>query len=95
MDLLNNMVAVEDDVLFCAFRYALGRRTYVVGKICEAIRLNASSIQSNLRSQMIREISEAVDTKQAGDDIDVQRWLECRRVLQQSLMHEERGRDAR
>lgn len=95
MELFNNMVVVEDDVLFCAFRYALGRRTYVVGKICEAIRQNASSIQSNLRSQMIEEISEAVDTKQAGDDINVQRWLECRRVLQQSLMREEGEKDAR
>lgn len=83
---LTNIATVEDGVLFCAFRYALGRRTYVVRDVCEAIKQNVNGIQRKLCDQMVQEISEAVNTYRVGDHIHAKRWLECRDILQRSLV---------
>ncbi len=81
---LSNMITIGDGVLVCAFRYALGRRTYVVSEVCDAIKQNATKIQPKLRDLMMEEISEAINTDRAGDDMDVRLWRECQEALQQS-----------
>ncbi len=66
----------SEDILFWAFRYALGRMTYCVADVAEALIINAPYIQRRNRDQIIREINEAIMRKQAGMDMDVQRWRE-------------------
>lgn len=90
-ELFTHQVVVDDGVLFCAFRYALGRRTYVVSEVCEAITQNTGAIQRKLRNLMIKEITEAIDGNHAGDDMDIKQWKTCRIALQQSLMSEQQG----
>ena len=65
----------KDLILICAFRYALGRRTYVVGTVVDEIVNNWDLL--SLRSQALyqREIKE--HEKQYGNlgmDMDKEQW---------------------
>lgn len=61
-------------LLFCAFRYALGRSTYVVGTIADIIGSNWDQIVPVQREMYKREIREAIDRGRAGMDMDVKAW---------------------
>lgn len=71
------------DILFYAFRYALGRMTYVVHDVASEIIRNASAIPSKDRLTMIKEITVALDKDQAGMDMDRKEWEAVRNTLQQ------------
>lgn len=65
----------QDIMLFCAFRYALGRQTYVVGAIADIIKANWEHMSPSRRSFYHKEIKEAVDKGWAGSElIDVPEW---------------------
>lgn len=85
MKLFENQVVVSDSVLFSAFRYALGRRTYVVLEVAESIKQNADNISVKISMLIIKEIKDAVGKDAAGMDMDVEVWLDCRQAVQQSL----------
>lgn len=70
----------QDILLFCAFRYALGRQTYVVGSIARIIVDNWDIIPASRREMYKREIREAVEMGFAGSPvIDVPEW---KRILE-------------
>ena len=71
----------EDITLGCAFRYALGRMTYVVDSVANEIERHAETMERKTRLRIIREIQEALDEKKAGMDMDAKRWNECKYVL--------------
>jgi len=63
-----------DVLLFCAFRYALGRKTYIVSDVVDLIikykeKLNAGSIFI-----IKKEINKAIEQNQAGMSCDVYEW---------------------
>jgi hypothetical protein len=64
----------QDILMFCAFRYALGRMTYVVGAICDIMRANWSEMSASRREMFKKEIREAIATGRAGMDMDVKEW---------------------
>jgi hypothetical protein len=65
----------QDILLFCAFRYALGRQTYVVGSICEIMRANWNNMPKSRREMFKKEIREAIKENRAGHEkIDVPEW---------------------
>ena len=66
----------QDILLFCAFRYALGRQTYVVGTIADIIKANWSHMPQSRRNLFRKEIEEAIEKGYAGSvNIDVPCWL--------------------
>lgn len=65
----------DENVLFFAFRYALGRRTAAVSILVVAIQNKWSVIPFHTKEQMKREIREAIESKRAGDDCDVAQWV--------------------
>jgi|JTFP01.1.fsa_nt_gb hypothetical protein len=72
----------EDDelVLFCAFRYALGRRTYVVSAIVEIILENWEKFSPERQEQFKKEILEHKKLcGDLGDACDEDSW---NRILQ-------------
>lgn len=76
------------DLFFVAtFRYALGRRTYMVFTIADFIKTNIALVPKNIINLMIREITEAEQNhndglyKALGDDCDVKTWLSLREFL--------------
>lgn len=76
-----------DLVFVASFRYALGRRTYMVFTIADFIKTNISLVPKNIIDLMIREITEAEQNhndglyKALGDDCDVKTWLSLRDFL--------------
>lgn len=79
------MTLNEDIVIGCAFRYALGRKTYVVSSVCDEIERQVDQISEKTRRRMIVEINEAIWTQNAGMEMDVQRWRQCRLIIEKSL----------
>lgn len=68
-------------VITGAFRYALGRMTYVVDSTCNVIEATASEMDTNQIILMVREIKEADSKDALGMDMDKQRWHKCRDIL--------------
>lgn len=68
-------------VLVGAFRYALGRSTYVVSSTCNVIEAMAQDLPTGQLNLIEREIKKAITNKSAGMQMDVDRWLECRAIV--------------
>jgi len=64
----------QDILLFCAFRYALGRRSYVVGTIVDIIIANWEHMPTSRREMFQRDIREAIETDRCGSKYDIERW---------------------
>ena len=67
-----------ETLLVCSFRYALGRRTYIVSDVCGIINRNLGLLQQHTKQQMVRDISDAIRRGRAGDVCDEQQWLGLR-----------------
>ena len=66
----------QDILLFCAFRYALGRQTYVVSTVADIIKANWDHMPQSRRNMFRKEIEEAIEKGYAGSvNIDVPDWL--------------------
>lgn len=72
-------------LFFYAFRYALGRRTWVPGEVCRDIKKNIDMIDPVMRRQMIKEITAAENAQRLGMDIDAVTWTDLRDFLTKSL----------
>ncbi len=64
----------QDILLFCAFRYALGR-SYVPSAIERIIIDNWDNMPPVTREKFKKEIQEALDLDRAGDAHDVEGWM--------------------
>ena len=73
---------LSSDILFYAFRYALGRMTYAVHDVATEILRNSKSIPNKDRHNMIKEITEALEKDQAGMEMDRKQWEAVRYELQ-------------
>ena len=63
-------------LLVCAFRYALGWQTYVVGSIADIIKANWDHMPQERRDFYRREIHEAITRGAAGSVmIDIPEWM--------------------
>lgn len=60
-----------EQVLICAFRYALGRRTYVVSEIVNELTTNWSHLSSYSKVLIRKEIIECNDL---GAEMDKKEW---------------------
>jgi hypothetical protein len=65
---------VSEAFIMCGFRYALGRRTYIVGEVCRNLVLVWEDLSELTRKQIKAEIREAIDRGHAGLDCDVEDW---------------------
>jgi hypothetical protein len=69
-------VSLNHEILLaCAFRYALGRATYVVGSVCEELVRLEPLLNDNFKHRTAREIQEYQDEHgKAGWDFDNDEW---------------------
>lgn len=68
-------------IIFCAFRYSLGRMTYISSTMTELILKYWDNINRRTRYMMIEEIKEAIDKDRAGMMCDVDQW---KRILERN-----------
>lgn len=69
---------------FCAFRYALGRMTYIVSDVTKLL-IKATKdgvLDAANRDLMTREIRRALDTDNAGMPCDQVEWKKLLKVLE-------------
>src|SRR5690554_4743413 len=65
----------KEIVLFCAFRYALGRMTYVVGSVCSELKAHYNILPNSFKQTTAKEIQEYQNTHGlAGMDFDNYEW---------------------
>ncbi len=70
-----------DTLAFCAFRYALGRQTYVTGLVASTLILHKYDIDETTKQVIIRDIERAIKDDMAGADIDIVEWIALRNAL--------------
>ena len=61
-------------MVLAAFRYCLGRRTYIVGSCVDWLIQYWDEIDQNTKRIILQETKECLDRKEAGDACDVVRW---------------------
>lgn len=72
------MLMPKDELLWLgAFRYALGRRTYIVSETVETILTYWDEIPKKIQKTIIKEIQEKSDL---GDESDEKQW---KKILQE------------
>ncbi len=59
-------------ILVSAERYALGRRTYIVGWTCEIIKKNMHLLSDKDKAVMIRDLENSISY---GDECDKYEWM--------------------
>lgn len=91
----------DDDKLYLfAFRYALGRRTYMPGVVCEEIKkvVDAGKLSDSCKTQMVEEIDGFKErVGKIGDPCDERIWMALKAFLegQQVLVREDNQRRRR
>ena len=73
MDLSN---VETKDIFIMAFRYCLGRSTYVVADMVSLIDRNWNNFSKYEKPMFKREIARAIKTGQAGMEMDIKSWQE-------------------
>lgn len=73
---------VDESIIFWAFRYCLGRRTYAVSDCVDNILNNWDKLTYQTKQLMFEEIEEAITGGNAGMQCDVYEW---RRILEKDI----------
>lgn len=76
-----NINGNKDDlsmILVSAERYALGRRTYIVGWTCEFIKNNLHLLTEKDKQVMVRDLENPISY---GDECDKAEWLNLLEIL--------------
>lgn len=66
---------MRSEIIFYAFRYALGRMTYAVSTVAEFIINNLEDLDETDKNLIVKEIKEAIDEGNAGMQCDIDQWL--------------------
>lgn len=85
----SKVFCVPEDILFYAFRYALGRMTYAVADVASEIRAHNPTLSNKTRALIIKEIKEAEAADGLGMDMDRKEWLKTLTVLEGGKIEEE------
>lgn len=65
---------MEEEILFYAFRYALGRRTHAVDTVAKSLIKHGHIFQKSTRELVVAEIRDAEERKTIGDKCDRESW---------------------
>ncbi len=63
-----------NDLAICAFRYALGRKTYITSTISYLLAQNKDGLTKSTRAVICRDILRAIKTENAGHQCDIESW---------------------
>lgn len=86
-ELVNNNLNIQDLdlIVLGAFRYALGRRTYIVTVVADFIKDNLFLFTNSDIRHFIREIERAAEVGNLGDECDKVIWENLLLTLRQEL----------
>lgn len=69
---MNNMEL--NDLMVCAFRYALGRRSYITHTIAELLIKHKDKLFAQSKETVLKDIQVAFDTNNYGMEMDRAVW---------------------
>lgn len=76
------ILATPDFLVIGAFRYALGRQTYVVNETVEWMIANWATVSDKAKAVIRRDLKEATDEDlRLGGEIDKREWLRLWEVI--------------
>ncbi len=67
-------VKTDSSMIFWAFRYCLGRRSYAVSDCVDNIIAVWGELEENTQNCIVKEINEAFKSGCYGDEMDRQQW---------------------
>lgn len=74
------------DIVICALRYALGRRTYITQSTTDFIKDYPEIIDSRVKNVMLRDLEEYFAFRKIGtyidDECDYKTWLDLKEWLE-------------
>ncbi len=73
------------DIVICALRYALGRKTYITDSVAEFIKEYPEIINERVKKEMLRDLNEYIDRRRvfcSDDECDYQTWLSLKEWLE-------------
>jgi len=65
---------MNEDILFYAFRYALGRMTYAVSTVVDELVKHWPDASYHFKELVVHEINKAIFHSKAGMSIDIAEW---------------------
>jgi hypothetical protein len=65
---------IEDQMIWMAMRYALGRRTYAASEAVQYIKAHWDAIDMRIHAGMVRDIRRAMKERDTGDRCDHWQW---------------------
>ena len=68
------MFEVKEEIVVYAFRYALGRMTYVVKDVSDYLIDNWHRFEKQTKERIISDIQDAIKKGEAGMEMDVKMW---------------------
>lgn len=79
-------MTIEEEILICAVRYALGRMSYVVGDVCKYVASKKDTLSKPCKNVIIKDIEDEIEMYHrlgrtcgmVSDELD---WLELLDVL--------------
>ena len=78
-------ISVTPDILFFAFRYALGRRTFTPSIVAKEIKNNIKLLPTSDLNNIATEIMEAWAADSLGDECDVKTWMDLDDAIETEL----------
>lgn len=79
-------VLVDHEILFCAFRYALGRATYISSVVADSLIEHGGVLSDGFKNSVCKEIQQAFADGSAGWDCDMQSWNRVRVAFGQPVI---------
>jgi len=78
-------MTLSENILFYAFRYALGRMSYVTQEVSDEIIKQWDNIPLGVQKIIQQEVRQAIDNGEAGMKCDVDSW---KRILKLKVSHD-------
>ena len=66
----------QEELTICAFRYCLGRSTYVVSEMCDHLRNHWDEICPAYQGLIKQEVQDAIDRGCCGMKMDCEDWAQ-------------------
>ena len=78
----------KDTLTLCAFRYCLGRMSYIVSQMVDHLRRSWPDIHPNIQKIIKQETKEAIERDAAGMDVDRGQWEALLRFIDDIEAHD-------
>lgn len=70
-----------NDLMVCALRYALGRRSYITSTISDLLIGHKDELSAQSKKVILRDIQRAFDTNNYGMEMDKEVWIKLQEEL--------------